>query len=555
MSFINKINKYLLEHYPLVWNTRLFWMITVSILTHLLFFTIGYLIVNNIEDLKEQYKLSQYFYESSAVYYNFLISIVILLIWIVFYIRNNAFKNLYRLSKGTLFKQFCIILFIFFISITQYYSFKQGLIIKVKSLYDWQEVDADIKTLNKTGVFFTQNENDYKIDNKKYPKPFPLNVAISNKKLNIDKVDTLKAYINYKGSFYQFYKIDKDDKSDREEYSSFPQNYLVEQDFIEEILLRNVVDVARFKALLHPSLLNYSKELFSTGQDSLAYEAQLKYHQITLKNADDSEIKKELKIFISLVNKYDVEHNLEVETWFKLINNKPNYLVPELINTSNPLDIDLINNRYNRVANNNVNSEIPYSKTLYLSFNKTDNFFKNVHESYFPDFDSELLYFLIVFAFVLAILLFLFKTTDVKTLLLSFVASLVVFILIIWLMSSSIVSIGSGNIRTYFVMLFVSFTIILLSFISYVLKWKKIVISVFWSLGLFAFPSFIFFSILYYIEYLKQAHLNLYPKEYSYVSEFEIWFGDYGFYSIILLWILTIYYYAVFVRKLKARPE
>jgi len=64
MSFINKVNKYLLEHYPLVWNTRLFWMITVSILTHLLFFILGYLIVNNIEDLKEQYKLSQFFYES-----------------------------------------------------------------------------------------------------------------------------------------------------------------------------------------------------------------------------------------------------------------------------------------------------------------------------------------------------------------------------------------------------------------------------------------------------------------------------------------------------------
>lgn len=553
MNFINKINKYLLENYPLIWNTRLVWMIGINILIHLIFFIIGYSTVNNIEDLKEQYKLNQFFYDTSAVYYNFLISIFMLLIWIVFYLRNNAFKNLYVVKKGMLFKQFCIILVIFFISISQFYSFKQGLITKVKSLYNWQEVDKDIKTFNKTALFLVQNQLNYEIDKKKYPAPFPLNVSITNKNLNIENVDTSKAYIKHKGAYYQFYKIDKNEKEN--------DNYAVEeiyydvQEFNDEIKNRNVINVNKFKELLHPSLFNYSKQLFYPGQDSLAYRSQLNHHQKILEKANDSEIKNELKAFISLANKYKIEHNLKVESWFKLINNKPNYLLSELINTSNPIVIN--SNDYNYTKNNNsrFNTNIPYSKTLYLSLDNTDSFFNNVHESYFSKFDSGFFYFLIVLSFVLAILLFLFKTTDIKTILLSIVASLVVLVIIVWLMSSFRGVFESNQNREYFIMIFISFIIILLSFSTYILKWKKVIISTIWSLGLFATPTFFIFIILYYIEHLKQVYRAIHPKVYNYKSDFEIWFENYGFWLIILIWIFTVYFYSVFIRKLKARPE
>jgi hypothetical protein len=554
MNFINKINNYLLEQYPLIWNTRLVWVLGVNTIVHLLFFIIGFSSINGLEDLKEQRSLEAFFFDTSNVYYNVLISIFILLIWIIFYLRNNAFKNLYSIKKRMLFQQFCIIFLIFLISITQFYSFKKGLTTKIKSLYSWQEVDTDIKTFNSISLFLIQHQDNYEIDKKKYPNPFPLHVAITNKKLNIDNVDTSKAYIKHKGAFFQFYKIEKNVLNNDKVIGQY---YYDEQDFVEDILDRNVINIRQFKDFLFPSLFNYSKELFSSGQDSLAYQNQLKKHQKILENKNDSEIKNQLKAFISLAKKYEVKHNLDVETWFQLVNNKPNYLLSELINTSNPNIDDNFNYMLGEVKINNsrFGTNIPYSKTLYVNLDNTDYFFKNVHNAYFPVSDIELFYFLFVFSIILSILLFVFKTTDMRTLLLSFVASLVVLVLIVWLMSSSRGLFGNNQYKEYFIMLFISVIIILLSIISYVLRWKKIIIAIFWSLVLFAIPTFFFFASISYIKYLKNIYLELHPKNYSYKSNFETWFDIYGFWAIALIWVITIYFYSLFIRRLKARVE
>jgi hypothetical protein len=545
MSFINKINKYLLEQYPLIWNTRLLWMILVNIAVHLLFFVIGFCTVSGLEDLKEYSRLNKYFFETSNVYYNILISIFILLIWIIFYLRNNAFKNLYSIKKGMLFQQFFIVLLIIFISTTQFYSFKKGLTLKIKSLYSWQEVDKDIKTFNRTSLFLMQNDDDYKIAKKKYPAPFPLKVAMSYKHNLSKKIDTTKAFLKYKNRFLQFYKFDKtSEPEDKNEYAPIYANH----DFKNRI----VKDISEFKVFLQPSLLNYSKELFGNGQDSLDYKKQLNYFEKTLNSKDDALIKEALINILALADKYKVKHNLDLETWFKLVNNKPNYLLTKLINTSNPLLDDLNKVKYNK---NSVskNGGISYSKTLFFNVNATDNFFNNVYKAYFPDLEIEFFYFLLVFSIILSILLFIFKTTSMRTLLLSFVASLVVLVLIVWLMSSSKDLFINSQYTEYFIMLFISFVIILLSIISYVLRWNKIIISIFWSLVLFAAPTFFLFAGLSYSKYLIQIYLELNPKKYSYKSGFEIWFDSYGFWSIILIWIFTIYIYAFYIRKLKAR--
>lgn len=554
MNFINKINKHLLEYYPLIWNTRLVWMIGVNIIVHLLFFVIGFSSVSGLEDLKEHSSLNAFFFDTSNVYYNVLISIFILLIWIIFYLRNNAFKNLYSIKKGMLFQQFCIIFLIFMISTTQFYSFHKGLKTKIKSLYSWQKVDKDIKDFNSVSLFLIQDQDNYEIDKKKYPKPFPLRVAISNNGLNINNIDTSKSYIKHKGSYLQFYKNKKKSLNKERIANSY---YSENRVFENSVLNRNVINVDEFKEFLFPSLFNYSKELFSTGQDSLAYEILLKRYQKILENKEDSEIKNELKTFISLAKKYEIEHNLDIKTWFELINNKPNYLLSELINTSKPNKKDDFNYMLgeDEINNSRFGTNIPYSKTLYVNLDDTDHFFKNVHAAYFSVFEIEYFYSLFIFSIILSILLFIFKTTDIRTLLLSFVASLVVLVLIVWLMSSSRGLLGNSVYREYFIMLFISFIIILFSVISYLLKWKKIIVSIFWSLVLFAIPTFFFFTSMSYIKYLKNSYLELHPKNYSYKSSFETWFDIYGFWAIVLIWIITIYIYSLFIRKLKARIE
>jgi len=547
MNFINKINKYLLENYPLIWNTRLVWMLGVTFLVHILFFIIGYSAANELNDLKDHYNLSS-FYEDNAVYYNVLISIFILLIWIVFYLRNNAFKNIYQVSKGFLFKQFLLILIIFFLSISQYFSFKQGLVTKIKSDFDWEQIDADIKTFNKSGLFLVQNQADYQITEKKYPEPFPLEVAYADKNNFEDNIDSTRAYIKFEGSYYQFYKINPKFYQDKNE-----DFYVDERVFLEDVevdfSIRDVKDVSAFKEFIKPSLFNYSKELFHSGQDSLAYEDQLKNHQKILENKDESEIKIALKNFLELADKYEISHNLDVDRWFELINYQPNYFLKELINTSPP-------NAYRTSSSTKSRyyDDIPFSETLYVELKNTNYLFSNIHEAYFINSKIEVLFVYLYCAFILALLLFIFKTTNLKNIILAIVASLVLIILIVWLMSATKNLSINSEYRAYILMTFMSFLVLLISFVSYQLYWKKIVISISWSLALFASPIFFLFSCLTIIRYLHQQHLDLYPKEYDYQSDFEIWFSKFGFWAILLISFLTVYLYSVYIRKLKARP-
>ena len=547
MNFINKINKYLLEQYPLIWNTRLVWMLGVNTIVHLLFFIIGFYSVNGLEDLKIEHGLDNYFFDTSNVYYNVLISIFILLIWIIYYLRNNAFKNLYSVKKGMLFKQFCIVLLIFFISTTQYFSFKTGLKAKIKSLYSWHKVDADIKTFNKANLFLMQNEDDYEIDKKQYPEPFPLKVAINYNNALEENIDTTKIYLKHDGSFLQFYKLRSD--SVIQELNTYTQRYS-NHNFKNRI----VKDISAFKVFLNPSLLNYSTVKYDYGQDVISSRSLLNYYQNTLQNKDDAAIKEVLKATLSLAKKYNIKHNLTVENWFPLIDNKPYYLLKTLINNSDPSEEDISGMIY-KGDENERNSSIPYSKNLYLDFNNLDNFFNNVHEAYFDEFNNGLFNFFIIFSIFLAVLIFVFKTTNLKAVLLSFVASLVVLVLIVWLMSSVRNLFENSKYTEHVIMISVSFVIILFSIISYVLKWKKIIISIFWSLVLFAIPTFFFFIATCYSKYLQVVYLELHPNNYSYKSDFEIWFDSYGFWVIILIWILTIYIYAFYIRKLKARAS
>lgn len=549
MNFIKKINKYLLEHYPLIWNTRLVWMLGINIVFHLFYFVLGFTSVQNITDLKSKYRLEEFYFDTSVVYYNFLLSILIIVIWIAYYLRNNAFKNSYSLKKGMLFKQFCILVFIFFISSTQFFSFKLGLRTKVKQTYNWEEVDADIKTFNRTAIFLVQNRDDYQINQKKYPKPFPLKVASQNKSNSIMVVDTTRSYIEYKERYFQFYKLDKKYFSENKKDLFANMDYLISNEN-PDFKNRIVEDVSSFKDLIHPSLLNYSRELYSYGQDSLAYTKQLTHHERILTQRNHIEIKKELITFIELAKKYEVKHNLEEEKWFNLINNKPNYLLKTLINTSK-INAENVLRRNNYDANNSIElNEILYSKSMYCDINMLDNFFKNVYEAYHKTSNSGFFYFLFVFSIVLALLLFVFKTTDLKSLLLSFVSSIIVAVLIVLLMGY--VSISSSNSYNEFLaMVLLLLIIVLLSVVSFIQKWKKIIVSILLSLAVFALPLFLSFSVSLYDRY--STNLNTAVPDYK--NEFMSWYNAYGFWAIMAIWLIGIAIYSAMIRKLKARPE
>ncbi len=95
--------------YPLIWNTKIVPFLLISLVIHILFFTVGYqnAIVHSVQIH------NFYNQESNATTINLfaiLISVLVSIIWCVLYFRNNGFKAFYPKKNNSLFKEWLLIL-------------------------------------------------------------------------------------------------------------------------------------------------------------------------------------------------------------------------------------------------------------------------------------------------------------------------------------------------------------------------------------------------------------------------------------------------------------
>lgn len=595
MSYIKKINKYLLENYPLIWNTRLVWMMLTALVLHLAFFIAGFLFVNNQLEVSSEYRLDKFYFDTSVVFTGILLSIIILLVWVIYYLQNNAFKNLYHLKKGTLFKQFCCIVTIIFLNITQFYSFNVGLKLKIRTMYDWSAIDTDIKEWNRLSIFLLEHSTDYNIDHKQYPDPFPLNHAKDEMyKLGIS-VDTTKHYFTYGDYHYQFYKLDHDKmEKDNENINSYAGHhamkevdYLVgeEYDRKHNFKYRIVHDISGFEHLIEQSLFNYSDKLYRYGQDSTDHKKRLAYYEELLNKKDEKEIEKAILPFFDLAKKYQVAHNLNMKDWLYLLNTENNYHFRENIRDRDPTnEYEYEKIRLDYYRNISVTDTISlkgrnekellylkrhpltkdgqyalvertekeyFKEVPYCNLGRLDNFFSNVYESYNQKFDESTLYVYIVISLVIGLLLFLFKVTDIRTLLLSFVAASVLLIVLILTISNLPNFMKELFGRKYVEMiisLFIGVCVIVFSIISLKKRWNKLITAILFSLSLYIIPLIFVALFGLYTTYLRVEH-NLRT------NSFIEWFEVYGFVTIISLWILGIALYLLPIRKWKGLPE
>ncbi|RYY61854.1 MAG: hypothetical protein EOO05_04895 [Chitinophagaceae bacterium] len=156
----NRLNNYLLTHYPLLWNTKAITVVSVSLLLHLLFFVFGYtgLDVTTLG----RYDYSLYPAESSGMYtLSFLFSMAILIGWLVFFLRNNAFKEYYVIDKWFLAKQFILVTLIIFVSVTFFHSYRWGLESRARSFTSREELVRETDLLNLAAKFLPEDRSSY----------------------------------------------------------------------------------------------------------------------------------------------------------------------------------------------------------------------------------------------------------------------------------------------------------------------------------------------------------------------------------------------------------
>ena len=152
---MKKIEQYLLERYPSLWNTKIVWLLGIAFCAHLFFFLFGFFSVNE-EDFSTKYfgTIEKFF--PIAFLLNFVISTLLLVGWLVQMSKNNAFKHFYPSNALKLFGQFVQYFLIVFASISFFISFVMGEDVRFRSHYSSSYV-ASLKLQYPT----IENKMDY----------------------------------------------------------------------------------------------------------------------------------------------------------------------------------------------------------------------------------------------------------------------------------------------------------------------------------------------------------------------------------------------------------
>lgn len=189
---LTRLNTYLRLHYPLLWNTRVFTVIAVALLLHLLFFIAGYASITP-KEMAEHYSLAGV---GGGTMYTFsvLCSMGVLIGWLVFYLRNNAYKQFYIIPKFHLAAEFVIITVVSFVSINFFDSFSAGAGLKVTRITNEAELAEEVNIINIAAAFLPTSRTHYF----KYNDCDTANrdtIVISYNE-NIDYFDTLNSSYN-----------------------------------------------------------------------------------------------------------------------------------------------------------------------------------------------------------------------------------------------------------------------------------------------------------------------------------------------------------------------
>jgi len=153
------IQKKLLLKYPLLWNTKFIPMIAIGLLLHLIFFGLGYL--DGAIDFSNRNNLD---IEVNCILFGVLLVIIIIILWLVNYFKNNSLKSFYSKSKYSLFYEWLQIFVVSALLFTFYVPFHVGKQLHQKSYYSLEETTNRCKTIATADMFIDGSFREREID-------------------------------------------------------------------------------------------------------------------------------------------------------------------------------------------------------------------------------------------------------------------------------------------------------------------------------------------------------------------------------------------------------
>jgi len=615
---IKSINQFLLERYPIVWNTRILWVLSAALIIHLFFFLFGVMTLTNPSSLLEYDVLASYF-RNGMLLLGLVISLILLVLWLVTLFRNNAFKNFYPTSAWDLLKQFCAYVLIIFVSTSFYYSYTLGLQTYIKIEYPQERIAAQHRVANDSGMFRSESVYNYTLDERIIPKKLDTLYC----ETRADRIDTLQPHVAFKDALYQFYSFRKvvvplnqkgqaarasynvtnqtiKQRATIKAYNDFQQDSLestslrriVNDSTITYLFKDKVVDVSDIIKDATPSYYNYANLFYEKDGDydyyntesyavstsidyysddtsnlgrvspsDAALVAQVKRNHALLDKRDPEAIKEVLKKQLQLLDYYGIEHNVTVASWFKLVYHPAAF----------PLKNTIANNKdaiyQNEFIEDGATAFVKYAHGLkakrYIEGHRLKQVFINLDDVHDTNIFEGSVHFFIWISFVLALLIFIFRTTGLRELLFSAVAfgvlAIVVGLLCVLISYGSNYSGTSSRFEEYiftYVPFIAGFIIFSITFLAFK-RLRKPVSAILLNITFVSLLPWLFLIlgiISIHQNHVCRAHVDYFEAGFECMTILEqlgvLW--SYIFAALGFLWV---YVYAHLIVKWRSLPE
>jgi|GEM_PF-1474109 len=156
---MKKLNKFLVERYPTLWNVRFVYVIPALLLVHFLFFLMGRASVD-LEALKEYSRIDEAYFESGTILFGILITVLVFVMWLLFYLRNNPLKKFYPHSSWKLLLEYGMVLLICLLNVSFAISYSAGQRSKAGFLLSKEEL-KELKAAMRDAAPYTTPYRNY----------------------------------------------------------------------------------------------------------------------------------------------------------------------------------------------------------------------------------------------------------------------------------------------------------------------------------------------------------------------------------------------------------
>lgn len=515
---------------PLLWNIKLIPMLIVLAIFHTIVFFIGYF--HGTIDL-EYSLLPHRDKEGTFIIIMSLIMFLIFILWIYFYMRNNAFEHFYPKKALDIYKEWLLILLITFLIVGFPITYFFGKETKIRSYISYENLEKEKDVIKMSSVFLI---GDYNISKFKYVNDYNSKIEIPDSLITQNSIQVLRDTIIFNKKAYPFYSY------------------------------------------LNKSIDKISGYYTTDDRDSIL-ERKVK---LFLQNDDKKAVTSLFEEFIAIQKKYKHKQNIDANKWIELCYNYPNFeekiLIAKITESQYSYKNDSSNTEENLPINSeNIDKEIYKNSIRYYTKNNTLYFTYKYYVDYdktarllgifesaykYEECNFMLFFGLFYFAGFLSLILFLYKMTQWKNWLISIISGVIIAI---------VIGILAAIIDRYFMNRYEGIligTIIILLFLVvfgfflftiYKSKSKKfsgVLLGLSLPVIVSIFPLIVFFvfdTIKEFSGYNDDVSIDR-DKFYPWVSFFDDLLGLVPFLNVIFV-IIMMYFMSFWIKKWKSLPE